>query len=472
MDSHPFAEVKKAHLTGIKGVAMTALAQCFADLGIAVDGSDLAEDFVTKQLLDNLHVRVKDEFHESNIDEQTDLLVFTAAHKGSNNPEVIEAKRRSIPTLSHGEALGKLMNGKIGISICGVGGKSTTSAMVTWILEKTGRKPSFAVGVGGILGMERTGKFVHDSEHFVAEADEYATDPGVNNEPRFLHQYPGVIVCTNIAFDHPDIYASLDETKAAYFRFFEQLPQYGSLVCNGDDKVMGELLDELRRSREDLKIITVGEGENSVVRMGAFSSAVGNTRQAFQFEKNEYTVLLTIPGQFNAKNALYAIAACQNVGVPMADSIKALESFQGTMRRFENKGEKNGVQFYDDYAHHPTEIQATLRALREWYPQNKITAVFQPHTYSRTKQLLAEFSKVFTDADQIYLLDIFASAREADDPTISSDILAQSIANQGKKVENLHSIQGAIERLKTEIKPGNVVMTLGAGDLYHLHDQW
>jgi UDP-N-acetylmuramate--alanine ligase len=472
MTNNPFPNVKKVHLTGIKGVAMTALAQCLLDLGMIVDGSDVPEDFVTKALLDTLHVQVKNDFHESNIDDQIDLLIYTAAHKGSRNEEVIEAKRRNIPVLSHGEALGQLMRDKTGISVCGVGGKSTTSAMIAWILEKTERRPSFAIGVGGILGMDRTGKYVSDTPHFVAEADEYATDPGVNNEPRFLHQFPTTIVCTNIAFDHPDIYASIEETKLAYQRFFKQLTEYGTLICSGDDAVVAELLPVIREAREDIKILTVGQQEADSFRCNDYSSTAGTTTQDFTYDKHEYTLTLHIPGVFNVKNALCAIAACRSVGVPVEDSLRSLESFQGTMRRFQNKGDKHGVQFYDDYAHHPSEIQATLTALREWYPNKRIIAIFQPHTYSRTKSLLNEFSRSFTQADVVHLLDIFASARESTDPTITSDILASKIKDQGKNVENLHTLEAAANHVLLEAKPGDVVITLGAGDLYNLHDSW
>lgn len=467
-----FDQVKYVHMTGIKGVAMTALAQCLVDLGISVEGSDIEEEFVTQEILNTLHIPVKIGFHESNVSDQTQLLVYTAAHSGSKNVEVTEALRRGIPTLSHGEALGKLMEGKKGISVCGVGGKSTTTAMITWILEKTGRSPSYAIGVGGIPGLRSSGRYEKNSDLFVAEADEYATDPGVDNTPRFLHQHPTHIVCTNILHDHPDIYASLEETKQAYLQFFSQLPEAGVLVVNGDDPVLDEVVEATVKNHQSIRIISVGKREKATIMCGAFSAELGKTTQECTYNGQEHILTLLVPGEFNAKNALYALAVTTDLGVPIEEAITVLAEFRGTKRRFENMGKKDGIQFYDDYAHHPTEIQATLKALREWYPGKRVVAIFQPHTYSRTKSLLNEFSRSFHDANQVYLLDIFASARELADATISSEILAQKLTEQHVKAENLHTIQEVVTRIKATPDTADVVITIGAGDLYHLHELW
>lgn len=460
----PFEQHTHIHLVGIKGVAMTSLAQCLLDLGKVVTGSDVEEDFVTSSALKKMEIALDSGFSPEHIHESTDLVIFSGAHKGSENPEVLAAKNRGIAVMSHADALGELMKGKRGVSVCGVGGKSTVSAMIAWILEFAQRKPSFSVGVGNVLNLDATGRYVKDSELFVAEADEYVKDPGRDNTPRFMSQHPEIIVCTNIAYDHPDVYASFADTQQAYTAFFQQLPQTGSLIVNGDDMKLVELI-----SASPATVSTVSKNMNATWRLENYRAILGQTNADLTHDGNHYILKLHIPGEFNMMNATYAIAAAWACGVSIETSLQAMEQFQGTMRRFENMGVKNGVQYYDDYAHHPSEIQATLKALREWYPTAKVYAVFQPHTYSRTKALLQEFSTSFSAASEVILLDIFASAREGVDSTISSDILATEIQKNGRIVQNLHRVDQAVEYLKKMTKPGEIVITLGAGNLYHLH---
>lgn len=452
------------HLVGIKGVAMTSLAQCLLDLGKIVTGSDIEEDFVTSAVLKKMAISPYVGFSPEHIHESTNLVIFSGAHKGSENPEVLAAKNRGITVMPHADALGELMKGKRGISVCGVGGKSTVSAMIAWILEFAGLKPSYSIGVGNVPNLHQTGKYVQDSEFFVAEADEYVKDPGHDNTPRFMSQHPEVIVCTNIAYDHPDVYASFEHTKRAYAAFFQQLSAMGLLIINGDDVQLGELVSALTTN-----VHVVSKNTDATWRLGKYRVSLGQTEADLTHDGKQYVLKLHIPGEFNVMNATYAIATALACGVPIETSLHALEQFQGTMRRFENMGVKQGVQYYDDYAHHPTEIQATLNALREWYPTVRVYAVFQPHTYSRTKALLQQFSTSFSTVHEVILLDIFASAREGVDPTISSDILATEIQKSGVLVQNLHTVDQAVQYLKKMTKPGEIVITLGAGDLYHLH---
>lgn len=457
-------QVTHIHLVGIKGVAMTSLAQCLLDLGKTVTGSDVEDEFVTTPMLSKVGVQTYVGFSPEHIHESTELVIYSGAHKGSQNPEVLTAISKHIPVLSHADALGALTEGKKCIAVCGVGGKSSVSAMITWILECAGKKPSFSVGVGNVLNLGRTGRYEKDSSYFVVEADEYVKDPGHDNAPRFMSLNPEVIVCTNIAYDHPDVYASFEDTKNAYRSFFAKLPTQGSLVYNGDDVALSTLSDQIQTQK-----ISISKKDGAIFMISNYRASLGKTEADIVYKEKIYTLILQIPGEFNVMNATYAIVAAQACGVDIETSLRALAQFQGTMRRFENKGVKQGVQYYDDYAHHPTEIQATLKALREWHPQAKVYAIFQPHTYSRTKALLKEFSMSFSDANEVLLLDIFASAREEADANTSSDILAQELQNNHIQVQNLHSVQQAFEYLKLEVKPGDVVITLGAGDLYNLH---
>ncbi len=460
-------DAKQVHLVGIKGVAMTALAQMLVDLGKTVTGSDVEEAFVTEGILQKLGIQVYVGFSPEHLHVSTDYIVFSGAHNGSKNPEVLAAKEKKIPVISHAEALGQLMQGKTGVSICGVGGKSTVTAMIAWILEFAGKKPSYAIGVGQAFNLGSTGKYVKESELMVVEADEYATDPLVDHTPRFMFQTPTVIVCTNLEYDHPDIFNSMEDIKQAYLKFFQKLLNNGTLVMNGENAELKNLAEQVDKK---ITIVDISSHISNHWHYNEYGSEKGKTILQFSAQGKEYILKLIVPGKFNALNALYATAAAFAVGVPIETSLKALKQFTSTMRRFEDKGVKNGVQYYDDYAHHPIEIEATLTALREWYPKNRVIAAFQSHTYSRTKMLLNEFAHAFTQADEVVLIDIFPSAREAFDPTVSSDLLAEKIAKTGKTAQNLKTIEGAKEYIQETAKPGDVVITLGAGDLYHVHE--
>jgi UDP-N-acetylmuramate--alanine ligase len=457
------------HLVGIKGVAMTPLAQLLLDLGKKVTGSDVEEAFVTQEILDRLKIQIFNGFLSEHLGTDVDLVVYSGAHQGSKNPEVLAAKERGISCISHAEALGQVMQGKQGISVCGVGGKSTVTAMITWILEHSGRKPSYSIGVGQAFNLGKTGAYIQDSEWFVAEADEYATDPLVDHTPRFMHQSPSVIVCTNLEFDHPDIYKDFEAVRLAYLKFFQKLPKSGVVVYNGNNEALRNISQELSASNS-VNAIEVSDRPEATLRYATYSVSNKTATLQFSFKSKNYMLTLKVPGKFNAFNALYAVAAADAAGISVEESLAALALFTSTKRRFEYIGEKQGVAYYDDYAHHPTEIEATLLALKEWHPTGKIFAIFQSHTFSRTKSLLKEFAASFKHANEVILIDIFASAREANDPTISSDILAQEIAKAGVPAQNLNIIEHVQSYLAEKVKPGDVVITLGAGDLYHLHE--
>lgn len=465
------------YLVGIKGVAMTSLAQCLVDAGKTVLGSDVAEDFVTKKLLSDLGCTLEIGFdHE--IPAAVDCVVYTAAHKGKSNPQVQQALFRNIPTYSHAEALGELFNEKQGIAVCGVGGKSTVSAMIAWILEKTNQNPSFSVGVGNIPSLEKTGAWRGDSNFFVAEADEYVVDPAApdkNEEivPRFSFLFPQITVCTNLAFDHPDVYRDFDHTKHVYKKFFENLRENGTLIFNADNEALVTLVNNLKNERDDLKFLSFGENENADFRLKMYASSEGTTTGTFVFENEEHQLILKIPGKFNIFNGLSAIATCYAIGVPLQNGIEAVKDFNSTMRRFEYKGKIHGVKCYDDYAHHPSEVKAAITALNEWYPNAQKVVAFQSHTYSRTKQLFDDFVDAFQNTKEVVMIDIFSSAREKSDPTISSSVLCKAIEKKYPHIhaKNLGSIENLANFFKNEMRDGEVFLTLGAGDIYEVYEE-
>lgn len=404
---------------------MTALALCAQDLGIKVTGSDVDEPFVTDAILKRRSINCQIGFAPGYVPPATSLLVYTAAHQGANNPEVQAARERGIATVSHAQALGELMQGKIGISVCGVGGKTTTAAMLSHILDRLGAHPSFCIGVGDIPSLSGPGRYDREGRHFVAEADEYTADPTKRFIPRFAYQHPQIIICTNIEFDHPDVYTDLDHTKAVFLEFFNRLPSNGLLLINAESAINQSILPRLKVKYQ------------------------------------------TYPGQFNQANANAAIAAAVTLGFDRTAATTALKDFAGTKRRFEKISEAKNILLYDDYAHHPTQIQATLTAAKAQFPDYQLIAIFQPHTYSRTKALLAEFSHSFAAADQVIFLPIYASARETPDPAVSS----QALAAMTPRAVSAANPEDLLQYLTAHLSPPAVIFTLGAGDIFLLHDQ-
>ena len=456
---------KNIHFTGIKGVGMTAVALCAQDRGAIVSGSDLKESFDTDNVLKSREIKVKIGFGVENIDPDADLLIYTGAHGGVNNPQVVFAQQKGISTISHAQAVGQLMARKIGFSVCGVGGKTTISAIISTILFHTDKNPSYLVGVARIGGLEYPGKYNLESKCFVAEADEYATSPGTDNTPRFMFQSPKAIICTNILHDHPDVYKDINQVKEAYFKFFQKLPQDGFLIINGDCQ------NSLDTSKDiNVEKILVGINENNTYRITNTKIIDGQQHITVLADNKTFNLVINVPGLYNAKNAVMAYVALLRYGLGAEVIKQGLLEFKGTNRRFERITEQNNILYYDDYAHHPEEIKATLKAAKKWLSDKKIIAVFQPHTYSRTKMFLNEFTNSFEEADQVIVTDIFPSAREKPDPSISSQILADMISRIHPQA-NYVSKDDLVKYLKENQKSGDVIFTLGAGDVYKIHQQ-
>jgi UDP-N-acetylmuramate--alanine ligase len=451
------------HFTGIKGVGMTAAALCIQDLGHTVSGSDVEEDFVTQHVLSQRSIIPQAGFKSEHIPPETTLLIYTGAHNGDQNPEVIAAKARGIRAISHAVAVGELMAGKTGISICGVGGKTSTSAMIANIFEYAGLDPSFLIGVGKVLNLQVPGRLAKGA-HFIAEADEYAISPGHDNTPRFMPQTPHLIICTNVAHDHPDVYPNIDATKSAFKTFFNIIPKDGLLVLNGNSGPLRQI------DVTGLPVLWYGVTPNNN-DWWIENSFTGESKQMVTIagksgEKYQFT--LSVPGIFNAANALASFLVAKHLGVDPKKILEALQLFRGSMRRFEKVGEMNGTPLYDDYAHHPSQIFATLQAARQWLPLYKIVALFQPHTYSRTKVFKEQFAKSFTFADRVIITDIYASAREAVDESISGYQLAEAVKRHHPSVSYIPRDQ-LVSALTSQLTAQDALFTLGAGDIYQLH---
>jgi len=462
-------KVKYIHFVGIKGVGVAPLAIIAKEAGIEVTGSDVEEVFITDKALQESGIIPFVGFSPDHI-KNPDLVITTGAHGGYDNIEVITAKEKGIPVLTKGEAVGEYMNGEIlgrkftGVAVAGSHGKTTTAAILTTIFKECGKDPSYVVGTGSI-GSDTLPGHLGKGNYFIAESDEYATEPTHNHRAQFLWTRPSVAIFTNIEHDHPDIYPSLAEVVQVFQEFAGNIKDGGLLVGNADDPQVDQILKNYKgraisyglSPRNDYVLTRVHASGDQTFFHVLFQGA----------DLGEFRILLS--GDHNCLNALGAIVIAIESGGLSLELIKpALAKFTGAQRRLEYKGQLiTGAYVFDDYAHHPTEIRSTLKALRMRYPKEKIVAIFQPHTYSRTKALLHEFASSFADANQVIVTDIFASAREGVDESVSAKILIERIAQHHSNVLYVCTPSEAASFIMSEqLGEGVVVVFMGAGDIY------
>lgn len=443
---------------------MTSLALCALDLGIQVTGSDIEEVFVTDKILKKRGIQWSTRFSQNNLEPRPGLVITTGAHGGFNNPEVIAAKIMGIPVMSHAEALAEFARGKDTIAVCGVGGKTTAASMITTILDRAGKNPSFAIGVGNIPSLDTPGKYSKEGDEFVCEADEFVISPGIDNRPRFSLLSPKVLIATNIEHDHPDVYPTIEDTKKTFREFFEKIPKDGLLIACRDNENVREGIKDL-----DVPIQTYGRRDNADWQVKDVTFREGQTTFSLKNSSSLRKINLQVPGLFNILNATAAFVCGKFLGIEEKKILKGLHDFIGSKRRFEKIGEANGILIFDDYAHHPTEIVSILKATREWFPKRRVFAVFQPHTYSRTKVLFSEFAHSFGEADLVAIMDIYASLRETDTLGVSSELLAKEAQKYHKNTYYARGHKGTIEFLLRNAKRGDIILTLGAGNIFYIH---
>lgn len=461
----------KVHFVGIKGVGQAALSIIAKEAGFKVTGSDIDEEFITDEPLKRAQITPLIGFSKDHITYDLDFVVTTGAHLGFDNIEVKEAKKKGIKVISKGEAVGLFMDGEIfgrktqGISVAGSHGKTTITAMIATILAKNNLDPSFVVGTGLVPSLGNSGHFGKGS-WFVAEADEYATEPKYDKTPQFLWQHPKIAVFTNIELDHPDVYKNVERIREAFLKFADKLAKDSVLVANADDPQVRLLLKKFKG-----KYITYGFSPmNDFVLKNV---KIEGTQTFFWAESKNLSLgefALNIPGEHNALNALGASVVALEAGIPLAKIKRALVDFTGTKRRFEFVGVlEGGALLYDDYAHHPSEIKQTLKTFRQSFPKKNLVCIFQPHTYSRTKKLLEQFAGSFRDADTVIFIDIFPSQREKKDKSVSSQILAQKTANFHKNSLFLPKLSDVVEYVKhSNFDKDTILLSMGAGDVYKI----
>lgn len=440
---------------------MTALALWAKKAGFTVSGSDIEEEFPTDELLKLAKIKVFPGFAAANIQKaKPNLVIYTGAHGGRDNVEVKTALKDDIQAYSHGKALGMAMEGNKQVAVAGSHGKTTTAAMIATILTSAGLNPSYCVGCGEIFGLGAPG---HAGKGiFVAEADEYLTDPGHDLTPRFLWQKPEILVVTNIDWDHPDAYSSLNEVQEAFLKLTRQEVAVKLRVVNHDDKASSILLKS-----SDSAIVSYGFSPKANLQITHVG--FGQERTFFALKENKMSVgefSLKVAGRHNVLNAAAASAACRGLGVSWEDIRAGLLKFAGSRRRFEKIGEIGQLRVYDDYAHHPREIEATLAAAKSWYPRQRIISVFQPHTYSRTKALLTDFARAFNKSDVVIICEIYASARENTTLGISGKTLASAVAQYHPFVRFAHEREALLTLLGQLVNGDEIIVLMGAGNIY------
>ena len=452
-----FAKIQRIHFVGIGGIGMSGIAEVLLNLGYKVSGSDLKSSAVTQRLA-GLGAAVFEGHRAENIAGAE--VVVTSSAIAADNPEVTEAHNLHIPVIQRAEMLSELMRLKYGIAIAGMHGKTTTTSMVAAVLAAGGLDPTVVVGgrVDALGSNARLGK----SQYLVAEADE--------SDRSFLKLSPILSVVTNIDREHMDCYRNMRDVKKTFLDFMDRVPFYGMIVACNDDPLLRKLLPEVQR-----RTVTYGtrRGSDFLIRPEETRrEGAGDSRPYSRFrvtfqkkDLGEFT--LHVPGVHNVLNATAAIAV--GVGLDInVDAIRtALDQFRGVDRRFQLRGVASGVSVIDDYGHHPTEIKATLAAARQC-GFRKIHVIFQPHRYTRTRDLMEEFTTAFGDADSLFVLDIYAASEQPIEG-ITGEALAHRIREAGgQHVEYAGSFSGAVDSVSSLAEDGDMILTLGAGSVSQL----
>lgn len=446
---------KNIFFLGIKGVAMANLAVILKKMGKNVAGCDIEEEFITDKLLQDNKIGWTVGFEPRKLPKKTDLIVYSAAHGGTKNPLLIEANNRKINIISQAQLMGELMRQfKNKIAVCGCHGKTTTSSLLVYALDKLKQKPSYLVGVPFFSGYQ--GGDFQDKKYFVVEADEYGINPPDDKTPKFLKLNPEYIIATNIDFDHPDVYKNIEETKEAFLKFFNNKKLF---LCI-DDKNLMDVAGKLNKS----KYITFGFSDKADYQI----MNLKNDDTESSFEINNYLYKTTLFGEKNISNVSGVISLLLHLGFSQNKIKNAIMEFSGAERRFEKVYSKNDTYLFDDYAHHPSEIKATIKAAKSRFVGKRVIIIFQPHTYSRTISLLNEFKESLSLADIGLILPIFASAREN---YKLFKVSSKDIIQNKKNLLYFESELQLINQLEKIIKNGDVIFTMGAGDVYKLKDK-
>ncbi len=457
------------YMVGIKGTGMAALAEILVAGGAHVTGSDTAEKFHTDDLLRSLGLRYAEGFAASNLTDEIDLVIYSAAYDPANHEELVAAASRGLPLITYAEALGELSASMPSIGIAGVHGKTTTAALCAAIVRAAALPGTVLAGSAqSDLGGRAT--LVQGRSFFIAETCEYRRN--------FLSFRPSAIVITNIEADHLDYFRDRADIVSAFEEYARSLPPRGEIIYCIDDDGARELADSISRERPDIRMTAYGERADGEGQVAYLPAPAGEIR----FSVGRRSFALRIPGKHNALNAaaaLIVVDRARQIAHPDVDegvgdvefaaaARDALLEFHGTRRRSEIVGEAGGVLILDDYAHHPTAITATLAGYREFYPGRRLILDFMSHTYSRTKALLEEFGKALAAADILILHEIYASAREENPGDVDGEQLAEAARRHGASIHFVTQVAEALPLVERIVQPGDLFVTMGAGNNWEL----
>ena len=452
----PFAGLSRVHFVGVGGAGMSGIAEVLLDYDLDVSGSDLVSSETTRRL-QREGVRFF-EGHDANHLGEAELVVISSAVPATN-AEILAARERGVPVVRRAEMLGELMRLKYGIAVAGSHGKTTTTSLVGLLMTEGGLDPT--VIVGGRLRVTGTGARLGKSDYLVAEADEF--------DRSFLRLTPIIAVLTTVDLEHLDTYRDIDDIRQAFVDFARKVPFFGEVVLCLDDHNVQEIVPELT----DRRIVTYGlSPQADVVATDVVAAHEGSrfvVRHSRDGELGE--VSLPMPGRHNVQNALAAIAVGLGLGLDFPSMARSLSEFAGVHRRFERLGSWRKAAVVDDYAHHPTEVSATLSAAREVFPDGRLHVVFQPHLYSRTRHFAGDFGRALLAADAAIVTDVYGS-REAPIDGVSGDLVVRAARESGHRgVRYVPDWRDVPQLLESEVEAGDVVLTMGAGDIYRLARQ-
>jgi UDP-N-acetylmuramate--alanine ligase len=454
----------RAHLVGIKGTGMTALAEVLFSRGAVVSGSDTGEKFYTDAILLRLGIPYVERFDAANLPARTQLVVHSAAYRADENPELLAAKSAGIPVVTYPEALGLLAGSCDASGVSGVHGKSTTTALCGAILREWGFPATVIVGTE-VPGFGGRSTLVQGERYLVAETCEYRR--------HFLNFPAERILVTSIEPDHLDYFRDLEDIHDAFEAYGRSLPFQGTVIYCADDRGASESARRIAKRRDDIVLVPYGKSAVGPFRVREIVPGAGRNR--FTLAGCATPFELRVPGEHMVLNAAGALALCAEIwkkergDAPLdADgAARAFAGFTGCRRRSEIVGEARGVLVMDDYAHHPTAVARTLEGIRTFHPGRRLVVSFMSHTYSRTRALLGEFGRCFTAADEVIIHRIYASARETD-ASVTGEDLAREVAKHHSRVRHVADPLDAAPDLVASLRPGDIFITMGAGDNWRL----
>ena len=450
-----YRKTKHIHFVGIGGIGMSGIAELLLNLGYKVSGSDLHSTAITRNLARLGGIIYQG--HDGAWIEGASVVVTSSAIS-ADNPEVVKAREQNIPVIMRAEMLAELMRlKKYGIAIAGSHGKTSTTSMVSWMLSHAGLDPTIVIGgkVDALGGNAKLG----EGEFLVAEADE--------SDGSFLKLSPVLEVITNIDLEHLDYYRDLDHIKQTFLQFIEKIPFYGAAIICLDDPNIAEILPAIKK-----RIITYGLTPQSDLYGENITWQDGRVHFTVKGSEGELGRLnIAPPGMHNVYNALAVVAVGLELELPFAKIQSALQSFAGVQRRMEKKGEVDGMSIVDDYGHHPTEIRATLAAIKQAWPEKRLVVLFQPHRYSRTKALFKEFQTCFHRADYLVMTDIYAASEQPLEGVTGESLLSAVVHHGQRNTRYIGKVEKMAVELLPMLKPGDLVLTLGAGNIVKVGEE-